>query len=43
MSVKLLLFSNPSIRTCVAGSFEYPQLMFWMRNKENSFPIHTFI
>ena len=22
------------------GSFEYPQYMFWMRNKENSFPIH---
>ena len=25
------------------GSFEYPQHMFWMRNKENRFPIHTFI
>ena len=24
-------------------SFEYPQHMFWMRNKENSFPIHTLI
>ena len=24
-------------------SFEYPQHMFWMRNKENRFPIHTFI
>ena len=23
--------------------FEYPQHMFWMRNKENSFPIHTLI
>ena len=23
------------------GSFEYPQRMFWMRNKENNFPIHT--
>ena len=22
---------------------EYPQHMFWMRNKENSFPIHTLI
>ena len=22
------------------GSFEYPQHMFWMRNKENSYPIH---
>ena len=25
------------------GSFEYPPHMFWMRNKENNFPIHTFI
>ena len=25
------------------GSFEYPQHMFWMRNKENSFPIHILI
>ena len=25
------------------GSFEYPQHMFWIRNKENSFSIHTFI
>ena len=25
------------------GSFEYPQHMFWMRNKGNSFPIHTLI
>ena len=25
------------------GSFEYPQHMFWMRNKENDFPIHTLI
>ena len=24
-------------------SFEYPQHMFWMRNKENSFPLHTLI
>ena len=24
-------------------SFEYPQHKFWMRNKENSFPIPTFI
>ena len=23
------------------SSFEYPQLMFWMRNKENKFPICT--
>ena len=25
------------------GSFEYPQHMFWMRNKENRFPICTLI
>ena len=25
------------------GSFEYPQHMYWMRNKENNFPIHTLI
>ena len=25
------------------SSFEYPQHMFWMRNKENSFPIRTLI
>ena len=25
------------------SSFEYPQHMFWMRNKDNSFPIHTLI
>ena len=25
------------------GSFEYPQHMFWMRNKENNFPICTHI
>ena len=24
-------------------SFEHPQHMFWMRNKENSFPKHTLI
>ena len=23
--------------------FEYPQQMFWMRNKDNSFPISTLI
>ena len=23
------------------GSFKFPQYMFWMRNKENSFPIRT--
>ena len=23
------------------GSFEYPQNMFWLRNKENNFQLHT--
>ena len=25
------------------SSFEYPQHMFWMRNKENNFPIRALI
>ena len=25
------------------GSFEYPQHMFWLRNKKNEFPVHTLI
>ena len=25
------------------GSFEYPQHMFWLRNKENNFQLHTLI
>ena len=25
------------------GSFEYPQHMFWLRNKKNNFQLHTFI
>ena len=25
------------------GSFEYPQHMFWFRNKQNNFQLHTFI
>ena len=25
------------------SSFEYPQHMFWMRNKENKYPIRTLI
>ena len=24
------------------GSFEYPQYMFWLRNKKNYFQLHTF-
>ena len=23
------------------GSFEYPQHMFWLRNKKNNFQLHT--
>ena len=38
LSVKLQLFSYPSVRTCVLGahrdgSFDYPQHMFLLRNK----------
>ena len=25
------------------GSFEYPQHMFWLRNKKNNFQLRTFI
>ena len=25
------------------GSFEYPEHMFWLRNKKNNFPVHTLI
>ena len=25
------------------GSFEYPQHMFWLRNKKNNFLVHTLI
>ena len=25
------------------GSFEYPQHMFWLRNKKNNFQVRTFI
>ena len=25
------------------GSFEYPQYMFWLRNKKNNFQLHTLI
>ena len=42
-SVKLLCFGcskEPSHRD---GSFEYPQQIFWMRNKENRFQIRTLI
>ena len=48
----LIIFLSISINMCFGcskepshwdGSFEYPQHMFWMRNKENNFPIHTLI
>ena len=28
---------------CSDGSFEYPQHMFWLRNKENGFKLRTLI
>ena len=31
---------EPSYRD---GSFEYPQYMFWLRNKKNNFLLRTFI
>ena len=38
--IYLLLSKEPSH---LDVSFEYPQHMFWMRNKENRFPIRTLI
>ena len=45
-SVKLLLFSYPSIYTWILGAhldgtFEHPQHMFWLRNNKNNFPLLT--
>ena len=53
MSVKLLFFSlsiisnmcfscskEPSHRD---SSFEYPQHMFWLRNKESNFQLHSYL
>ena len=46
------LFSYPSVETCFGcsnelphrdGSFEYPQHMFWLRNKKNNFQLCTLI
>ena len=48
----VIIFSPINLNMCFGcskepshwdGSFEYPQHMFWMRNKETSFPIHTLI
>ena len=48
----LIIFLPISLNMCFGcsnepshwdGSFEYPQHMFWMRNKENNFPIRTLI
>ena len=25
------------------GSFEYPQHMYWLRNKKNNFPLHSYL
>ena len=52
MSVKLLFLTYPLIKTCVLGAQKNRLIetvllstrnMFWMRNKDNSFPIHTLI
>ena len=38
------LFLNAYINRHVhAGSFEYPQHMFWLRNKKNNFQVRTLI
>ena len=48
----LIIFLPINLNMCFACSkepfhwdcsFEYPHHMFWMRNKENNFPIHTLI
>ena len=51
LSIKLDFFSYSAVLTYVfgcskepshwEGSFEYPQHMFWMRNKKNSVLLHT--
>ena len=53
MSIKLKEFSNPSIKTCVLGAqknrlnetvlLSTNNICFWMRNKENRFPMPTLI
>ena len=52
LRVKLQLFSYPAIQTYVLVAqkncliemfFEYPQHMFWLRNKKNNFQLRTFI
>ena len=52
LSVKLLIFSYPSVLTYILGAqknrlnetdlFEYPQHMFWLRNKKIIFLVRTF-
>ena len=48
----MIIFLSVSLNMCFwcseepshrDGSFEYPQHMFWLRNKENNFQLHTLI
>ena len=48
----MIIFLSISLNVCFgcskdlfhrAGSFEYPQHMFWLRNKNNNFLLRTFI
>ena len=40
-SAKIVNISYPSILTDLLGAFEYPQHMFWLRNKKIKFLLHT--
>ena len=42
-SVKLRLFSHPSVLTCVLGAQKNRLIVFWLRNKKNNFQLHTLI
>ena len=48
----VIIFLSISLNMCFGcskepshrdGSFEYPQYMFWLRNKKNNFQLHTLI
>ena len=42
LPIKLnMCFGYSKERSHGDGSFEYPQHMFWLRNKKNNFQIHT--
>ena len=40
MSLNKALFI---VLNTIDGSFEYPQHIFWLRNKKNNFQLHTLI